>query len=215
MPRPSKPFLDRFLVGLTDPEEAAAYLKAAQEDSDDMFFTALQDVARAHQVTKVAKQTGVAREHVYRSLAAQGNPAHRFLRRVLHTFGLKFDIVPEETGAKGSGQKPKVKRTTGYRPRRYSTRHPHTKNAAQLLLNFEPEPALLTKRLANSFSWESSNEGLNQVLSETFCQQFNREELWKRELPHRQRLRDSNTDPLMTLLPGMQTTYSSNQAFMT
>ncbi len=95
MARPSKPFLDRFLEGLTDQEEAAAYINAARGDSEEMFRTAILDVARAHQIAKVARAAGVTREHLYRSLSPRGNPTEATLNAVLRSIGLdRGDVRP-------------------------------------------------------------------------------------------------------------------------
>lgn len=87
--------MDRFLERLTDPEEAAAYINAARQDSDEMFRTAILDVARAHQISKVARSAGVTREHLYRSFSPRGNPTEATLNAVLRSIGLdRGDVKP-------------------------------------------------------------------------------------------------------------------------
>jgi probable addiction module antidote protein len=78
---------------LTNPIEAASYLNAAMEDSLEMFLDALKDVAQAHQMSKVAKQAGVARESLYRSLSSQGNPTLEMLHSVLKALKLRIEIA--------------------------------------------------------------------------------------------------------------------------
>jgi probable addiction module antidote protein len=80
---------------LADPQEAAAYLNAALEDSEEMFRVALRDVAEARQMAKVAENAGVARESVYRMLTAKGNPTYTSLIGILHAVGLKMTIAVE------------------------------------------------------------------------------------------------------------------------
>jgi probable addiction module antidote protein len=81
------------LQKLTNPSEAASYLNAAIDDSLEMFLDALKDVAQAHQMSKVAKQAGVARESLYRSLSSQGNPTLEMLHSVLKALKLRIEIA--------------------------------------------------------------------------------------------------------------------------
>ena len=52
IPRRTTSFRDDLLADLADPNEAATYLKAALEDSEEMFLVALRDVAEAKQMAK-------------------------------------------------------------------------------------------------------------------------------------------------------------------
>ena len=62
-----------------------------------MFLEAVKDVAQAHQMTKVARDSGVSRESLYRSLSADGNPTLDTLVSVLKVLGLKLDGVTSLT----------------------------------------------------------------------------------------------------------------------
>jgi probable addiction module antidote protein len=95
MPKRTTPFRDDLLADLADPQEAACYLNAAFEDSEEMFLVALRDVAEARQMAKVAEEAGVARESIYRMLAAKGNPTYTSLLGILRAVGLKLAIEPE------------------------------------------------------------------------------------------------------------------------
>jgi probable addiction module antidote protein len=58
-----------------DPEEAAVYLNAALEDGDPQFFLlTLRDVAEASGMGRLAGETRLNRESMYRMLSKQGNP---------------------------------------------------------------------------------------------------------------------------------------------
>ena len=82
---------------LDSPEAIAAYLEAALEDGDPALITAaLGDVARAIGMTKIARETGVTREALYRALSAEGNPEFATVLKVLKTFGLRLSPVPVE-----------------------------------------------------------------------------------------------------------------------
>jgi len=85
-------YRESLLEALTDPEEAAAYLNAGLEDSLPAFLKALKNVTQAHQMTKVAKDSGVQRETLYRSLSEQGNPTLQTLTSVLGAMGLRVRV---------------------------------------------------------------------------------------------------------------------------
>lgn len=59
---------------LRDPVEAAEYLNAALEDgAQEVFLMALRDVAKAHGLTRLARETALNRENMYRILSEEGN----------------------------------------------------------------------------------------------------------------------------------------------
>ena len=82
---------------LDSPETIAAYLNEAFE-TGDMSFTlaAIRDVARARGMTAVAKETGFAREALYRALDKGGNPEFATLMSVIAAFGLRFNVHPHD-----------------------------------------------------------------------------------------------------------------------
>jgi len=85
------------LESLQDPAEAAAYLDAALEDEDiQVFLLALRDVAEARGMSRVAAETDLNRESLYRMLSEEGNPRLSSLEALLHTFGLRLAIEVRE-----------------------------------------------------------------------------------------------------------------------
>ena len=88
-------YRESLLNALTDPEEAVAYLNAGLEDSLPAFLKALRNVTQAHQMTKIAKNSGVQRETLYRSLSEEGNPTLQTLTSVLTAMGLRIKIDPD------------------------------------------------------------------------------------------------------------------------
>ena len=95
MTKTNRPFMDWLLESLTNPEEACAYINAAYKDSDEMFLTAILDVARAHQIARVARKAGVTREHLHRAFSKHGHPGLETLDAVLHAVGLqRGPVVP-------------------------------------------------------------------------------------------------------------------------
>lgn len=90
MPRKSSSYDDTLLQALSDPTEAAAYLDAAFEDSQDALLMALREIAMANQMSKVAKDAGIKRESLYRSLSEQGNPTLETFLGILNAVGIKL-----------------------------------------------------------------------------------------------------------------------------
>jgi probable addiction module antidote protein len=81
---------------LTEPARAVRYLRAAYRDSNEAFLHAVKNVIQANQVTKIAREVGMARESIYRSFSEDGNPAYLTLKAVLDAIGLEFDFKEKE-----------------------------------------------------------------------------------------------------------------------
>ncbi|MGA2858679.1 MAG: addiction module antidote protein [Candidatus Sulfotelmatobacter sp.] len=79
---------------LTDPERAVRYLNAAKRESREAFLHAVKNVIQARQVTKIAKEIGMARESVYRSFSAEGNPAFYGVDAVMEALDIDIIFVP-------------------------------------------------------------------------------------------------------------------------
>lgn len=78
-------------------EEMAAYLEASIEDSNgDAAFVAkaLGDIARARGMTEVARQAGVSRESLYKSLSGERVPSFDTVLKVTTALGLKLQAKP-------------------------------------------------------------------------------------------------------------------------
>jgi len=76
-------------------EDMAAYLQAALEDGDrEVITTALGDIARSKGMAQIAKDTGLGRESLYKSLSAGGNPEFGTVLKVVEALGLKLHAVP-------------------------------------------------------------------------------------------------------------------------
>jgi probable addiction module antidote protein len=95
MPKRTRDHESWLIEKLTDPTRAASYLNAAREDSQEMFFEALRDVAQARQnMSGIAKDADVTRESLYKVTSAKGNPTYGTFDAVLRALGLDFDIKP-------------------------------------------------------------------------------------------------------------------------
>ncbi len=78
---------------LRTPKEMAAYLEAwLVEAPDDAagISRALGDIARAVGMSKVAKQSGLSRESLYKALSEDGNPSLDTILRVARAVGVRF-----------------------------------------------------------------------------------------------------------------------------
>jgi len=73
--------------------DMAAYLDACLEEAgDDPAFIAhaLGVIARARGMTQLARDTGLARENLYKALSADGNPEFGTILKVVKALGLKL-----------------------------------------------------------------------------------------------------------------------------
>ncbi len=81
---------------LRTPEEMALYLDACIEESDgDAAFIAkaLGDIARAQGMSQVAKNAGLSRESLYKSLSGERVPDFSTILKVTKALGLKLHTV--------------------------------------------------------------------------------------------------------------------------
>ena len=82
---------------LDHPETIAVYLCEALETGDpDYICHALDTIARAKGMTRVAKETGLGRESLYKALSGNTRPEFDTIRKVIHSFGLKLVAEPIE-----------------------------------------------------------------------------------------------------------------------
>lgn len=78
---------------LTEPEDQAELLADAVATGDvHIVAKAIGIVARAHGMTELAKETGIKRQQLYRSLGPEGNPTLETMLKVLPALGLRMRI---------------------------------------------------------------------------------------------------------------------------
>ena len=84
------------LAWLKDSANAAAYVEAALEAKDAAgLMQALRNVAEAHGgITRIAEETGLNREALYRTLSRRGNPQLNSLNAILGATGLRLSVRP-------------------------------------------------------------------------------------------------------------------------
>ncbi len=82
---------------LDTPERISLYLEAAFEDGDaQLISAAIGDAARAYGMTRLAQETGLTREALYRALSDQGNPELSTVLKVLGALGLRLAPMPSQ-----------------------------------------------------------------------------------------------------------------------
>jgi probable addiction module antidote protein len=80
-------------------EDMALYLEACFEEAgDDSAFIAkaLGNIARARGMTQLARDTGLAREGLYKALSENGNPEFATVMKVIKALGLKLHVEAAE-----------------------------------------------------------------------------------------------------------------------
>jgi probable addiction module antidote protein len=87
---------------LSDEDAIRAYIEAAQEEApDDAAFMAkvLGDVARARNMSELARQTGIARETLYKATRGDGNPTLDTVSKLARALGFQLTLRPFRAGA--------------------------------------------------------------------------------------------------------------------
>lgn len=76
---------------LDNDEVIIEYLNAALEDPDPaLFLVALGNVARARGMTRLANDSGLGRESLYKALAPGAKPRYDTIHRIVHALGLNL-----------------------------------------------------------------------------------------------------------------------------
>ena len=76
---------------LQSEEDMVAYLDAALEEGDaGLIAAALGDIARAKGMSQVARDTGLGRESLYKTLSSTGNPEFATVLKVMGALGLQL-----------------------------------------------------------------------------------------------------------------------------
>jgi probable addiction module antidote protein len=77
-------------------EDMQGYLEACfAEAGDDPVFIAkaLGDIARARGMTALARETGLARDTLYKALSGEGNPSFGTILKVIRALGLNLTVA--------------------------------------------------------------------------------------------------------------------------
>ena len=96
----SKDYREFLEEEIRDPKEAELYLKASLDEYEESknleaFLLALKTVTKVHcGFTKLAEQTDLSRESLYRTLSNKGNPRLTTLDAILNALGYRLSIEP-------------------------------------------------------------------------------------------------------------------------
>lgn len=92
---PTKNFHAELMKQLKNPNEAAEYLNACFDDSEEVFLLGLRNVVEARGgVSAISRATSLNRENLYRSLSKKGNPKFSSLANILQALGIKLRFSP-------------------------------------------------------------------------------------------------------------------------
>jgi probable addiction module antidote protein len=79
----------------------AAYLaECAEGDDPALIAHALGAIARARNLSRLARETGMTRAGLSRALARDGNPSFATISKVARALGLKVSIAPAKAAAR-------------------------------------------------------------------------------------------------------------------
>ena len=80
---------------LDDDNALAEYMSVVLEtNAQDLLLLALSDVARAKGMAQVAKDAGLGRESLYKTLAPGAKPRFETIVKVARALGVKFTALP-------------------------------------------------------------------------------------------------------------------------
>ncbi len=77
-------------------EDVCLYLEAcAEEDPGDgsLIRAALNDIARAQNMSRLAREIGMTREGLYKALSENGNPTFATVMRITRALGMQLRIT--------------------------------------------------------------------------------------------------------------------------
>ena len=80
---------------LTDEASIAEYLNALLEEGDqDLLLSGIGDIAKARGMSRIAEQSGLGRESLYKAFAQGAKPRFDTVMRVLHSLGVDLVATP-------------------------------------------------------------------------------------------------------------------------
>jgi probable addiction module antidote protein len=92
---------------LDNEEVIAEYLAAALEDPDpEVFMMAVSNVAKARGIAKIAKDSGLGRESLYKALAPGAKPRFETVRKLVDALGVRWTVAPPTTSRRRAHARP-------------------------------------------------------------------------------------------------------------
>lgn len=78
---------------LRSEEEIQLYLnKVLKKDDMDLILSALGDIAKARNMSRIAREAGVSREGLYKAFSGKGNPTFSTVLKVMRALNLTFEV---------------------------------------------------------------------------------------------------------------------------
>ena len=78
----------------TSDEMTAALNEALEAGDRDRIMGTLGEMARAHRMRRVAQETGLGRESLYKSMRAGASPEFNTVLKVLRALGFRLQVHP-------------------------------------------------------------------------------------------------------------------------
>jgi probable addiction module antidote protein len=83
---------------LDNEQVIAEYLAAALEDpAPEVFMLAVSNVAKVRGIAKIARDSGLGRESLYKALAPGAKPRFETVRKVVDALGVRWTVAPRAT----------------------------------------------------------------------------------------------------------------------
>ena len=84
---------------LKDEASIAAYLSAVVEEGDSkLLISAIGDIAKARGMSKIASESGLGRESLYKALNSDAKPRFDTILKVLNALGVSIVFNPKDSG---------------------------------------------------------------------------------------------------------------------
>ncbi|MBE4912103.1 addiction module antidote protein [Haemophilus parainfluenzae] len=78
---------------LRSEEEIQLYLnEVLKEDDVDLILSALGDIAKARDMSQIAREAWVSREGLYKAFSGKGNPTFSTVLKVMRALNLTFEV---------------------------------------------------------------------------------------------------------------------------
>lgn len=78
---------------LRNEEEIQLYLnEVLKEDDVDLILSALGDIAKARNMSQLAREVGVSREGLYKAFSGNGNPTFSTVFKVMKALDLNLEV---------------------------------------------------------------------------------------------------------------------------
>jgi len=88
-------------------EKIADYLSSVMADNDwELFLRAIGHIAKAQGMTKIARDTGLGRESLYKAFTATSQPKFDTVMRVLDSFNIVMQFSPKDNVTQSKSARP-------------------------------------------------------------------------------------------------------------